>query len=118
MTELCDLVQHPGGSILDHRASVHSGVQGGGQHDRAGVRVRVSQLMDEVCPGPVWESEVEDHHIGSSQTAASFAQRRCFSHDLKIGIAPELRRDGLANVALSSTRRIRTGLGLSARSIA
>ena len=45
VTELCDLVQHRGGPILD-RASVHSGVKGRGEHDRSGVRIRVSQLTE------------------------------------------------------------------------
>jgi hypothetical protein len=96
VTELCDLVQHRGGPILDC-ASVQSGVEGRGKHDRSGLRIRVSQLTNEVCPGPVREPEIEDHHIGSSKHAARLAQRRYFSHDLKVGIGPELRSDRLAN---------------------
>jgi hypothetical protein len=96
VTELCDLVQHRGGPILDC-ARVQSGVEGRGKHDRSGLRIRVSQLTNEVCPGPVREPEIEDHHIGSSKHAARLAQRRYFSHDLKVGIGPELRSDRLAN---------------------
>ena len=95
-TELCDLVQHPDSPILDC-ASVQSGVEGRGKHDRSGLRIPVSQLTNEVCPGPVREPEIEDHHVGSAKHAARLAQRRCFSHDLKVWVGPELRRDRLAN---------------------
>ena len=95
-TELCDLVQHPDGPILDY-ASVQSGVEGRGKHDRSGLRIHVVQLTNEVCPGPIREPEIEDHHIGSGKHAARLAQRRCFSHDLEVGVGPELRSDRLAN---------------------
>jgi hypothetical protein len=94
--ELCDLVEHRGGPALGC-ASAQGGVEGRGENDRSGLRVHVAQVTNEVCPGPVWEPEVEDHHIGISKHAVRLAQRRCFSHDLKVGILPELRSDCLAH---------------------
>jgi hypothetical protein len=96
VTEVCDFVQHRGGPQL-HCASVLSGVEGRGEDDRSGLGVRVSQLPNEVCPGTVWEPEIEDHHIGSGKHVARLAQRRCFSHDLEVGIGPELRSQCRAN---------------------
>jgi hypothetical protein len=96
LTEVCGLVQHRGSAIFDC-ASVQRGLEGRGEHDRSGLRVRVSQLTNEDFPGPVWEPEIEDHHIGSGKHAACLTQRRRFCHDLKVGIASELRSDRFAN---------------------
>ena len=105
-----DLVQHRGGPTLD-RTSVRSEVKGRGEHDHAGVRIRVSQLTNEICSRPVRKPEIDDHHIDPPECWRRGALSDAASPTIsKSGAARNSEATATRTVALSSTSRTRTGL--------
>ena len=117
-TELCDLVQYCDGPVLDHRVTVHSGVQGGGEHDRSGVRIRVSQLTDEVCPDPSGSPRSRSTRSAVASTPRASPSDATSPTISKSGSVRNSKATASRTVALSSTSRTRTGFGISARCIA